>query len=320
VILVTGASGFVGAALLPALVDRGDRVCVLTRRGLPVPSGVEVRSGDLLVPPTLPAALRGATTVIHLAAALPGNGVSDGLMRQTNIDGTGNLARAAAAAGIQRFIHMSSAGVYGDGADLLAADENTTPRPETPYERSKLDAEDALVAALDGTTVSVVVLRPSGIHGPTRDATVHFYTEICRRRVWVHGPASVIVHPTYVGDVISAVLAVLDRPLRSGAVFNIAGAEALTYRDLIDRVARRLHVRTHQVQFPAPPIRALARLATVLAPGPGRSMPALARLQRPLINRSVDISRARAVLGFEPCSLDAAIDATIAGARREGRL
>jgi dihydroflavonol-4-reductase len=320
VILVTGGTGFVGTALLPALTARGERVCVLTRRHIVAAPGVEVRTGDLLNPATLTAALRDVTAVIHLAAALPGPRVATTTLRRTNVEGTSNLATAAAAAGVERFVHVSSATVYGERADLEPADEDTRPIAETTYARSKLDAEHAVQIALRDTATSLVVLRPSEIHGPHREATVRFYAQICRRPVWVHAPVTVIVHPSYVGDVVSAILLTMSRPVATGTIFNIAGAEALTYTELIDRVAARLHVRIRQVRIPAHPTRDLARAATTVGRLLGRSFPRLARAQRQVVNRSIDIARARTVLGFEPYPLDAAIDATIAVARREGRL
>src|SRR6185436_9203424 len=108
-------------------------------------------------------------------------GIDDSAMRRINVDGTRNLATAAGAAGVKRFIHISSAGVYGERPELQPPDERTAPMPQTPYERSKLDAEVALAAALQNTGIASVILRPTGIHGPRREATARFYSRICRR-------------------------------------------------------------------------------------------------------------------------------------------
>jgi nucleoside-diphosphate-sugar epimerase len=317
-ILVTGGSGFVGTALLPALVARGIPVRVLTRRSVPIP-GVESHRGDLLDPVSLTAAVRDVGAVIHLAVALGSSPLGAADILRTNVEGTANLAAAAAKAGVRQFVHVSSAGVYGDGMDVAPRNERTPPRPYTTYQRSKLESEDAVAATLRDTGVSWIVFRPTEIDGPGRQQTLRLYQNVLHRRVWVHGPPRLIVHPTYVGDLVNALLLALERPVAAG-LFNIAGAEALTYPELIERIARRLHVRVRQVQLPAQPTRLIAKIAMNLTTALGRPVPSFERVQRPIINRSVDVSRARSVLGFEPCPLDEAIDATIAWGRREGRV
>lgn len=315
-VLVTGGTGFVGRALVPALAACGHRVAVLTRRAAPAEQGIEWRAGDLRDPASLARALDGIETVVHLAAALPAAGVPPEAIRGVNVDGTRELARAAARAGVSRFIHGSSAGVYGDGMGSRPHEETEQAAPATPYERSKLEGEAAVIAELAGTDVSWVVLRPSGVQGPGRAATADFYRRIRRQPLWVHGPATVIVQPTDVGDLVQGILRALDRPAVAGDVINIGGAEALRYPDLIGRIARLLGVRVRQLQVPPGPARAAARIGLRAI---GHSA-ALRRMAQPFVNRSVDITRARRLLGFEPSPLDESIERTIAWARRENRL
>jgi nucleoside-diphosphate-sugar epimerase len=272
------------------------------------------------VPRSLSGALDGISTVIHLAAALPDAGLPDTIVRSLNVEGTRNLARAAAQHGIEQFVHCSSAGVYGDGREPGLRDESSPPEPGTLYERTKLESERVLEEELSQTPVAWITLRPAGVHGPGRAATALFYRRICHQRVWLHGPATVLVHPTYVDDVVAAIqLSVARRDLR-GEVLNIAGARVFEYPLLIEYVARRLGVRVRQLQLRWPFIR-MAASAGVAALGQlGGSMPALDRLTRPIINRSVDTSKARRLLGFEPYPFEQGIDDTIAWARQEHRL
>jgi nucleoside-diphosphate-sugar epimerase len=307
VILVTGGTGFVGRALVKALAEGGHRVALLTRdpERLDLAGDAVVRRGDLLDPNSLVAALDGVNTVVNLAAALPDAGLAAPLIRRINVEGSANLARAAARCNVAQFVHGSSAGVYGDGLTLRLRDELSPVAPTTLYERTKLEAERAIVAELSQTPVAWSILRPSGLHGPGRLASAHFYHRICHRPLWIHGPATVVVHPTYVGDVVHAILKMLDRTDLRAEVLNIAGPRSLTYQELIKLLASRLGVRVHQFQFPVRLPRSVATLAR------------LEGLAHAVVNRGLDTTKARRLIGFEPHPLEAGIDETIAWARRE---
>jgi nucleoside-diphosphate-sugar epimerase len=278
---------------------------------------VEPTVGDLGDPRFLQTAVSGVTTVIHLAAAVPGNRHKADAFRRVNVEGTRNLVRAAAEAGVRRFVLLSSAGVYGSGTSLAPRDESTVPTPETAYERSKLEAEHAVVEALAGTPATWVIIRPAGMHGPGRAATLALYRQVRDRRLWIHGPSTVIVHPTYVGDVVRGVMLTLSNASLRNEVFNIAGPEALPYSDLIRRLATRLGAPVRQIHVPARPTRALVSVLAATMRSFGHPVSRLERLTSPVINRSIDCSKARRLLGFEPYPLDEGIDATISWARKE---
>jgi nucleoside-diphosphate-sugar epimerase len=323
-VLVTGGTGFIGRALLPELVKRGHRVCVLTRNPASVVEhkrGVEIRRGDVLDPASLSSALVGVTTVVHLAAALPDSGLTPDLIRRTNVDGTANLARAVSENHrVVQFVHGSSAGVYGDGITPGLRDESTAVAPTTLYEWTKLDAERAVAERLSGSSVSWVILRPSGVHGPGRLSTARFYRQVCRRPLWIHGPATVMVHPTFVQDVVAAVALTVGRLELHGEVLNIAGPRAMTYPELVELLADRLGVRVHQLRLPNQPIRATACRILRMSRQLGASPAFIARLTRTFVNRTVDTSKAKRILGFSPLPIEVGIDETIAWARREGLL
>ncbi|MEP7308828.1 MAG: NAD(P)-dependent oxidoreductase [Acidobacteriota bacterium] len=318
-ILVTGGTGFVGRALVPALLQRDHRIALLVRRpnGLTERGNTVVRQGDLLDPASLVAALEGVTTVVHLAAALPESGLPASEVRRVNVEGSENLARAAVRCKIVQFVHGSSAGVYGDGTTLGPHDESSPVAPTTVYEQTKLDAERAVVSELAHTPVVWSILRPSGLHGPGRLASARFLHRICHRPVWIHGPATTLLHPTYVGDFVAAILCTLGRIDLHTEIINIAGPRALTYRDLIELVASRLGVRVHQFQIPLRLPRSLGRLTRTRTRELQDQTTGIERLTRSVVNRSVDITKARRLLGFEPYPLERGLDHTIAWARGE---
>ena len=107
-VLVTGATGYVGRRLLPLLLDAGVRVRALAREpgAARLPDGVDAVRGDVTAPDSLPPALEGVDVVVHLAAITADRKAPPGGYDAVNADGTAALARAAAAAGVQGFVHM----------------------------------------------------------------------------------------------------------------------------------------------------------------------------------------------------------------------
>ena len=323
VILVTGGTGFVGRHLVAELCRRGHAVRVLTRDGARARGlwggAVQALSGDVLEPATLGPAVAGVEVVVHLAAALPGSSVSTDRLQDTNVIGTANLASAAAVAQVRHFVHGSSAGVYGDGCGEAPRAEDAPLAASSPYERSKLEAERRLRTAVSGSGTGLTVLRVAGVYGPGRAATLQFYRQVLRRPLWLHGPTRVIVHPTCVLDVVQAMVRVIECREAVGLTFNIAGDRPIAYPALIDLTGRLLARHVRQIALPAWVGQAAARAAA--GPWPSGAAPRwLVRLGTPLVNRSLDISLARQVLGFAPLPLDEAVADTIACFRQSGQL
>jgi UDP-glucose 4-epimerase len=312
VILVTGGTGFVGRHLVDALAARGDQVRVLTRsERTPPRTGVTMVVGDLADEPSLERAVRGARVVVHLAARLA-HGVGDErAWYDFNVRTSATLATAAKRAGVQRFIHVSSGGVYGDGVSATPHAEADPPRPGNAYERSKLAAEQATVESLASSATSCAILRPAGIYGRGRPATMRFFDEVRRRRLWVHPTPNVIVHPTHVSDVVQACMRLLDRPDVAG-VLNIGGARALPFQELVALTAAALGVKARQLVVPAAVGRPLGRVASSLLAAARLPAPAaLERAARPYVNRALDTTLARTRLGFVPIELGAGLRASL---------
>jgi nucleoside-diphosphate-sugar epimerase len=172
-VLVTGATGFVGRRLAPALVERGHEVSVTVRRGSASPAGglraipwlgAELRDG------LDPAALVGLDAVVHLAGLAhvtdSRHAADVAAFEAANLRGSLAVAEAARAAGVPRFIFMSSLHVHGDGSDDRVVTEDSPFRPLTAYASSKLRAEEALVALEARGGPAVTVLRPPLVYGP----------------------------------------------------------------------------------------------------------------------------------------------------------
>jgi uncharacterized protein YbjT (DUF2867 family) len=251
-VLVTGASGFVGSHLLPELLAGGHRVVALVRspasgeavlRRLPaaLAAGVELRTGDVLEPATLPAALAGVDAVVHLVAlARDWNGGRD--LLRVNLGGTQSLVAAMEAAGVRRLVHLGALGV----AD----------REELNYAKSKARAEAAVRASgLDWT-----ILKPSLLFGP-RDGFFNIVADLVRVPlpfVPVPGSGRSRFQPIHAGDVAHCARLALERPATIGQAFELGGPRIWTYREITAEVARTLGKRRLIVPMPVPLIRLAA--------------------------------------------------------------
>lgn len=172
-VLVTGATGFLGSAVARALIAAGDRVKVMARpnsdrRNL-AGIDVEIVSGDLSLPESLPGALKGCTALYHVAADYRLWVRDPAAMYRTNVDGSAALIRAAAQAGVGRAVYTSSVAVLGTDTSGKPADEDTPVTLDDMighYKRSKYLGEKAVQQAATETGLPVVTVNPSTPIGP----------------------------------------------------------------------------------------------------------------------------------------------------------
>ena len=164
-VLVTGATGFVGRALCQDLRRRGWQVSAAIRNQARLPEGCEPRIvGDIGPNTNWTEALEGVDAVAHLAARVHvmRERSEDPLasFRQTNVEGTLQLARAAARAGVGRFVFLSSVKALGDVSPDGPLTDASPPHPKDPYGISKCEAEAGLREIANRLQLEVVILRP----------------------------------------------------------------------------------------------------------------------------------------------------------------
>jgi nucleoside-diphosphate-sugar epimerase len=252
VITVTGASGFVGRRLVEALTAVANETIRAFDFRLPtteLPPGVEIVQGSVEEPGDVRAAICGARAVIHLAAFVqPGSREFDKMWR-VNVEGTRNVYAASVSAGCKLFLHLSSAGIYGHPYQSRPFREDDIPRPTSPYQRTKWEAEEAVrQAGSQGTIVNV--LRPAGIYGAGSYVEIPTYKRIMAKRWAVEPPGGIIVHPTHVEDVVRALVALVLVPATHGTVFNIGGERAVRLSEFEALVASTLGTRRRRVALP----------------------------------------------------------------------
>ncbi|MFG0462319.1 SDR family NAD(P)-dependent oxidoreductase [Pseudomonas sp. yb_1] len=163
-ILVTGARGFIGKALVAQLVEQGFNVRALVREALPTQKGIEYFVADITESDQLESACRGVDCVIHLAGRAHVIHETDGspleAFRHVNVEGTLRLATAASNMKVPRFVFVSSIGVNGDSTNTIVLNENSPPRPHADYAQSKLEAEQGLITLCNQVSMEWVVIRP----------------------------------------------------------------------------------------------------------------------------------------------------------------
>ena len=280
-VLVTGATGFIGAALAERLVARGDRVRALvrptSRTGELERLGAELARGDVCELSTVDAAVEGCDWVIHLAGAIKALG-TDELFR-ANAEGTRNVALAcAAAARPPVLVYVSSLAAAGPSRDGRPRIEEDAPAPVSRYGESKLAGEQA-VRAVSGR-VAASIVRPPLVYGPRDRELMPPLLRMARLGVVLRAGGPKRYSALHVADLCDGILAVAERGRRVGAAgdagvyFLDDGGDhswdeiALAACDALGRRARVLalpEATSAVVTAGASLLAALTRTATVLS-------------------------------------------------------
>ena len=299
---MTGAAGFIGRHLVRALLERGDEVVAWDRASLPRdawpgsgPRRVEADLGDA----TAAQVLAGADTVYHLAACHLGVATPDEEFVRVNVEAAAGLVRAAARAGVRRFVHCSSVGVYGRLRET-PADEDSPCHPNLVYERTKLAGERAVLEAAGESGLEAVVLRPAWVYGPGCPRTEKLFRAIARGRFVVAGSGERLRHGVYIGDMVDAFQLAADAAAAVGRVVIVGDREAVPVRTWVDEIARQTGAR-RPLSIPLW-LMELAARGVELAFRPLGKEPPISRRTLEFFtgNTSFRIDRARALLGFEP--------------------
>ena len=297
-VLITGATGFVGRALCLSMEAAGWQVRAVSRsQGFqPIVSArVEYHQVKSINSETdWSGLLDGVSVVIHLAARvhIMQDTATDPLkeFRRVNLYGTERLARQAAAAGVKRFVFMSTIGVNGDNSGSHPYTERDTPHPHNPYSVSKYEAELDLEKIAAKTGMEVVVIRAPLVYGPGNPGNFLSLLRIVAKGVPL--PFASLANArslVFVGNLVNALAACSIHPAAAGRTYLVSDGEDVSTPYLIRRTARALCVPTRLFPFPIQ-LMILAGKAT------GKS----AAVNRLTGSLTVDSSRIRDELGWQP--------------------
>src|ERR1700761_164666 len=237
-ILITGATGKVGSRLVSRMLAKGYQVSILVRdaekASALVELGARVVIGDLYNADTLPPAVEGMDAVIHLAALFRTFTDNEGIIK-TNHEGTVWLADAAIAAGVKRFIFVSTGNVYGSGYQHPAKEDDLVnindPRA---YSSSKIAAEQELLSLHKNDGFDVRVLRLGFVYGD-RDPHIEEIIPLLKKMKRHSGSRMHMVHHL---DVAQALMLLLHNDGLNGEIFNIADDAPITLYELADAFGR----------------------------------------------------------------------------------
>lgn len=291
-ILVTGANGFIGNALMEQLHSLG--VNAVGARRHAADCSKEILSPSLEVLSNWTPVLSGKSIVIHTAgrAHVMNEATEDptSLFRAVNTTGTLTLAKQAAHSGVRRFIFLSSIGVNGNQS-TKPFNEADSPQPVEPYAVSKLEAEQGLMELSRETGMEVVIIRPPLVYGPNAPGNFGKLANAVRRGIPLPLGAVTQNRRTLVGldNLVDLIVTCAYHPAAANQAFLAGDDEDLSTADLLRRMAKAFGVSPRLLPVPVPVLKAMARAA-------GKS----GMVERLCGSLQVDITKAREVLGWKP--------------------
>jgi ornithine--oxo-acid transaminase len=244
VVLVTGASGFIGSHVAQRLVKEGHQVRCLVRASSDTTFletiGVEIATGDLTDAPSLQRAVEGCRNVVHCGAMVSDWGTEHEIS-QINVQGTKNMLEAASRVAVDRFVHVSTTDVYGHPGGVGVEETQTPTGFANYYSQTKLAAEAEVRRYQEERGLSAVILRPATVYGPR---SVDVIGEMARAIKGGHmllvGGGKAVAGLCYIDNFVDAVVLALRHEKAPGQTFNVSDGVPVTWKEFTDGLAQGL--------------------------------------------------------------------------------
>jgi nucleoside-diphosphate-sugar epimerase len=324
-VLVTGASGFVGTNLCRTLIGQGYKVLALVRgdhnREMLEEMGAERIVCQITDTECIRAALKRADYVIDVMGRAWDWGTYESFV-VPNIIGVKNILDESMRAGIKKFVHISTVAVHGFGNHIDTDEEGPYFPTEFPYCLTKHEGEKCVLNAYKEHSFPVSVIRPANVYGENDTVTILNMADALRTRSLPHVDSGRrLTCPVYVGNLVDAIIAAMEKDEAVGEVFIISDGLRITWREWTEKLCAALEVKPHWLSVPG----AIARFI-------GSSMELLYRLansqegppltryrtQQVSSNYHFSIEKAKNVLGWKPeTGIDAAVERTIEWYKKE---
>jgi dihydroflavonol-4-reductase len=242
-IFLTGGSGFIGSRLAPLAVQSGHAVTVVTPINNPAEqarcdaltkAGIKVVVAPLEDSAVIARELQGHDVVIHLAAAQHEAQAPESHFHRVNVDGTRSLLELSSKAGIRRFVHGSTIGVYGSAASG-SLNEDSPLAPDNPYGRTKAAAEQ-VVRQFD-SPMEWTIIRISETYGPADMRLLKLFKGVRKGRFPIIGDGQNLHQLIYVDDLSRGLLAACTAAAANKHTVVLAGSEELTTNDMVAAVS-----------------------------------------------------------------------------------
>ena len=287
-ILVTGATGFVGRRVVERLSSSRQNVRALTRGdgAAILPWGVKIAIGDVLDPKSLTSAMQGVDAVVHLVAVI--REIGDRTFQRVNYEGTKNVLAAANKAGVDRVVCVSTVGSTSD--------------PDVPYLYSRWMAEEEISRSdLDYTVVRFTIGFGEGDEFLNRFAAIVKMSPL----VPVVGDGKSVFQPISVDDVARCVVESIGRQDLEGKTVDIGGPDYFTYDELIDLVAETLGVKVAKIHVPVSVMTPAATVMEALSPHPPVTREQLKMIA---VGENTSLDSVERNFGFSPLPVRGSID------------
>jgi nucleoside-diphosphate-sugar epimerase len=304
-ILVTGGTGFTGAALILRLLSEGHAVRSLDyQKGILweklEKAGAELITGSITDADLVDKCTSGVDFVFHLAAAFRELGVPDKYYFDVNVNGTRNVLEAAKKHGVQKVVYCSTQGVHGHVKNP-PGDENSPVAPEDYYQQTKYEGE-LVVQEFLKSGMNATIIRPTAIYGPGDPGRFLMIFKWAKKGYFpMFGNGRTFYHPVYIDNLVDAFLLTMEPDKGKGETFIIADELYLPIEDLVSRTGKAMGKEIRIVHMPIIPLIVAGHVCEKVCKPLG--------IAPPIFPRRVDwyrqvrafrIDKAKRELGYQP--------------------